>query len=540
MPVLAGPFGRNSRALFLIAFLCLFAAPPGSATDEERGAVEAFDDSDPGDVLGGFDDEEGDALSGFDDDTDDALGGFDDEEAWSEAKEAPEKSARRFWDLTGSVSIGSSINYLDHEAFAGPGMTTDYLGVQRLRTRLNLQLDVELPFGWAGRLAGFGFYDWAYLINGRNDYTNDVLDDYEWEVDFQEVWIQGSVFDDIDLKLGRQIVNWGRSDSLRVLDLLNPLDNREPGLTDIEDLRRPVTMAKADYYWGPWSFSAIAIPEMRFNLDPPIGNDFAPVVSTLGTVEAFYFPTDKPDESFHNTEWAGAVKGIFSGWDISFHGAYLWSDQPYLDPVLTIIPPDEMNPLGDFSFDGSALRQSRFWVVGAGGNYICGSWLFKSEIAYLDGLDYTTRTQFMVPLDGDVVTIDAPTGTVERNRLDYMGGIEYYGFTDTNIALEIVNRHIFGFREDMHPLFGLREDSLETAIRITRNFLNERLDVTVLGIIFGSHAQDGSVVRIDARYDLRDALELGLGIVLYQKGDPPPFDIINRNDRVFLELKYSF
>jgi hypothetical protein len=70
--------------------------------------------------------------------------------------------------------------------------------------------------------------------------------------------------------------------------------------------------------------------------------------------------------------------------------------------------------------------------------------------------------------------------------------------------------------------------------------MNERLEVTALGIIFGNHAQDGSVVRLGATFDLRDALVLSGGIVLYQKGDVPPFDTIARNDRLYLEIKYSF
>ena len=121
-----------------------------------------------------------------------------------------------------------------------------------------------------------------------------------------------------------------------------------------------------------------------------------------------------------------------------------------------------------------------------------------------------------------------------------MGGLEYYGFTDTNIALEVVNRHIFGFRDDMRPLFGTQENSLETALRITRTFMNERLEVTALGILFGNLAQDGSAVRLSATYDLRDALELTGGIMLYQKGEIPPFDTIASNDRLFLEIKFSF
>ena len=214
------------------------------------GVPAAADSDEDSYDLGGFDEDADDDLGGFESD-DDEFGGFDDSEyedgEFDDSSEpARDTPKERFWELTGSTSLGASINYLDHESDTG----TQYQGLARLRTRLNLQLDIDLPAGWRGRVAGFGFYDWAYLANGRHEYTRDVLDDYEWEADFQEVWIQGSVAQPLDLKIGRQIVNWGRSDTLRVLDVLNPLDNREPGLTDIEDLRRPVAMLKAEALAG--------------------------------------------------------------------------------------------------------------------------------------------------------------------------------------------------------------------------------------------------------------------------------------------------
>ena len=192
------------------------------------------------------------------------------------------------------------------------------------------------------------------------------------------------------------------------------------------------------------------------------------------------------------------------------------------------------------SFDGSELRHSRLWMVGAGANYTVGSWLFKSEIAWQHGIDYTTSTLVDLAPFGGVGTVDVPTGTVEKSRLDFMAGIEYYGFTDANISIEVANRHIFGFRDDMRPLFGLQENSLETSIRVSHTFLNERLEIACVGLIFGLYAQDGSVVRLEASYDVIDALELGGGIVFYQKGDPIPFDTIKKNDRFFVEVKYSF
>jgi len=60
------------------------------------------------------------------------------------------------------------------------------------------------------------------------------------------------------------VVVWGRSDTIRVTDVLNPIDNRRPGMVDIEDLRLPVAMAKLDYFVGDWRVTPIAILEQRF------------------------------------------------------------------------------------------------------------------------------------------------------------------------------------------------------------------------------------------------------------------------------------
>lgn len=446
---------------------------------------------------------------------DDVLEGFEEEDDAFEVEDmaAPaEFDKPQFWDLTGSVSVASSVNYREHRSAAG----TDYTGVQKLRTRLNLQLDLELPRDWKMRVAGYAFYDSAYRIHGRDNYTDDVLDDYEWEADSQEVYLQGRVTRNFDLKLGRQIVNWGRSDTLRVLDVLNPLDNREPGLADIEDLRLPITMARLDYYWGDWSFTAIALPEIRFDKLPPVGSDFNPAPIKL--------PEEEPDESFDNTEWAAAAMGIFHGWDISFHFARYWEDLPHVAPAPT--------PRSSLAVVQKHGRQT---LVGTGGNYALGNWLLKGELAYIDGADYTVGRTLETPF-GEFPVVE---GTVEKSRIDFMGGVEYYGIAETTIALEVLDRHIFDFDRRMR-LFDAREDAVETALRITADFFNARLRTTVLAVVFGEEAQDGSLERLSAEYELRDALTLTAGLLLFQSGDPFVFSEIGKNDRVFLEMKYSF
>ena len=83
-----------------------------------------------------------------------------------------------------------------------------------------------------------------------------------------------------------------------------------------------------------------------------------------------------------------------------------------------------------FLFRGTGLEtvpprarfsHDRHTLVGAGGNVTLGNWLLKGEAAWIDGVRFN---------NGD-----------ETDRIDAMAGVEYYGFEDVSIALDVVNRH---------------------------------------------------------------------------------------------------
>ena len=144
----------------------------------------------------------------------------------------------RTWISQGSLASGASSGTTSHTPLrTGSAGTTDFGGLSRL------DLDGLAParrsrcrFDWQIRAEALGWYDFAYRINGRADYNAAVLDVYEWQVDSGEVYVtRADLADSVDLTIGRKVVNWGRSDTFRVVDVVNPLDNTEPGLVDIED-----------------------------------------------------------------------------------------------------------------------------------------------------------------------------------------------------------------------------------------------------------------------------------------------------------------
>ncbi len=436
------------------------------------------------------------------DDLEDVLGGFDDESSADVDQSSAERRAVPMEktepnNLTGSAVFSSSYNYQDHQSTS----QTDYRGFSKLRTQLNLQYDRDLSAKWEARIAGYIFYDWIYRNRGNQDYTDEVLDEYEWEAELKEVWLRGKLLDDVDVKIGRQVVNWGRSESLRVLDQLNPLDNREIGLGDIENLRLPVFMGKLDYYFYKWDLSLIAIPETKFSKNPVYGSDFY--------TYSFEISEDEPTD-IEDTSWALGLTGIFSGWDVSFHAARLWADTPYVA----------------LESGSLVLEHSRINLFGTGGNYSMGNWLFKGELGLLEDVDYTTTS-----------AIGLPTGTVLKNRVDVLLGVDYT-IADTVLTLEVVSRRIANYGEQ--DLLNTKKNMMESSLRYNGRFINDRLNITALAVVFGDSAQNGVIYRLSSDYELRQSLNLTTGVLIFRKGEIVPYDGIGENDRVFLDIKWSF
>jgi hypothetical protein len=542
----------------MLAVALLAAIAVTVAQAEPESSVE--------DVLGGFEDEASDV--------DDVLGGFEDEAsdvddaAASNTDADVSDSEERFWDLRGSTSLGASYNVRPHFASVGPDpreQNGTYFGnLQRLRLRGDLTLDVALPLDWKLRAQGYVAYDYAFAIHGKSKYTDEVLRDYEWQHQVLDLWLQGSVTSFLDLKLGRQVVNWGRSDTLRVNDILNPLDTLEPGLADIENLRLPTTMLRADVYWRQWSFSAIVIPEIRYDWDPPPGSDFFPSISfgpddlpnpipldqlaglppdqVLAILQGFYgalsqsivsFASEAPDRSVSQwgatPEFAGSINGIFSGWDISFYVARVYQNR-----TTSVIS------LPTFTTQPILRDDDRVTHVGTGANYTLGSWLLKAELAYIHGLDYVVLVPDWSPACPACFPYDA--AALRKSRLDYMIGVEYYGFADLNVALELAHRHVFDYDELLKYLPNyVYQHNVEIALRIGSDLMNDRLHLTALALVLlADPGFVGSTIRLSVDYDLMDALTIGGGLLYFVGSDVVPFDSWQDNDRLFMKLKYSF
>ncbi len=471
-----------------------------------QGAESVEDD------LGGFEIEEvapegSDDLAGFgEEESVDALEGFGDESEDTNT-EIEETQTPSDFSFNGNITFKTAYGYKNHTVD-----NTDYQGFNQAQTALYFQADYKFNSEWKMRVSGDAFYDAIYDLRDE-PYNDDVLDAYHTQLRLDDTYIQGRITRDIDIKIGRQIVVWGKSDSIRVTDVINPLDNRNPGMTDIEDLRLPTTMAKLDYYIGKWNLSAMVIAESRIFLEASPYGEYFPVNVVFPTAppQGQFFELKQPSTSWENTQYAFAANGVFSGWDLSFYGADVYDLKWHLEGT---------------NLQNVARVVNKIKMLGSAVNVATGSWLLKGEIAYVSGVRYNS-------------TLD------DKDRLDTLVGLDYMGISDTVLSAEFVNRHIFDYETQMGLLTTPKpdytdQDEYQTALRATRSFMNDSLNATALVSMFGASWEYGGFARVWVEYDVMDAMSANFGFVDYLDGDRPFAEAIQNNDKVFADITYSF
>ncbi len=451
-------------------------------------------------------DEMADLLTGFDDEAavveetgelDQLLDGFDDTPGQQEKENISIPLLPGWLELQGSLSLQTAVGFAHNSP---PENTPDYRGLSMLRIRGELIGDINFDT-WQARIGTRGFYDAAYSLDDRSDYTHKMLNEYEQELEITEAWIQTALGAHLDFKTGRQIVVWGKSDNIRITDILNPLDSRQPGMLDIRDLRLPVAMSKLDFYTGNWNISTLVIHEPRFNKTPVYNGEFYP-----GTAPAP--PEDDPSIGLENQQFAAAINGVFSGWDLSLYAAYVFDNQAHVDATET---------------SGLIRRYSRIRMGGVSSDIALGNWLFKTEAALLHGLNF-----YAVP-DKDYA------------RFDFLMAMEYSGFTEMSISIELANRHLFDFDPRLEALpDGQMQNLFQSVLRLNRDFMHDTLHLTLLLSAYGLAGSDGAFERYQLEYDVRDNVMVKGGVVFYQSGDAVAFQNIGDNDRLFFELEYRF
>ncbi|MDT8318443.1 MAG: DUF1302 family protein [bacterium] len=310
------------------------------------------------------------------------------------------------------------------------------------------------------------------------------------------------------LRLGRQQVVWGKTDGLRLLDLVNPQDLREFILDDFIDSRVPLWMARGDIYVGDDTLQLLLIPDYKPNDIADSGDRFEPVF--LQAMRAAPIPYDEEDEPgvrLENSEYGFRYNGFVGGWDYSLNYFNSWDDNPlyFKDPAT----------------GGIERRYRRYSMAGGSFSNAFGSLVVRGELAYNGGRYFSTAD----PLDSDgLVRKDEAKGAL---GLDYTVG-------DWLISGQIFESCILDYDDEI--VFD--ESTTNISFLVNVKFLNETLDVKLLNI-YGVNDSDG-MNRLSLTYAVTDAWKLMAGGTVFSGPADSFMGQFDDADRVEMELTYSY
>jgi hypothetical protein len=365
-----------------------------------------------------------------------------------------------------------------------------------IRNSLELEYANWLTDSVGLTLIGRAVYDGVFDVeDGLNQQDKD---DYGAYLDLREAVLDISV-GNMDLHLGRQQVVWGKTDGLRVLDVVNPLDLRDTASTEFLDQRIPLWMMNAEYYLTTdFALQALIVPDLRFHKLPDV--PFPPGTRVNETKE--------PALTLENTEYGLRFVGYVDGWDFTLNYLYGWDDVPVFkksfDPntgALKISPEHQRQHIVGGTFVNVFLDAVVRGEVAAK----IGQYFAVEDPAVADMAVEKTLLSYALAAERDIADITWTAQALQETILEY----------DTAITTDEVSTYF--------------------TLRGARTFLRETLDLSAF-IIYDVNKEKWTF-KPSLKYDYSDALSLSCGVD-FLAGDTDAAD--EEKERIYAELRYSF
>ncbi len=337
----------------------------------------------------------------------------------------------------------------------------------------------------------------------RND---DTFDDDAYEARLREGYLRYST-GDVDIRLGNQIISWGRADAL------NPTDNLSPRnytllVPENDDQRLGTTAVKVDYHLSDVTATFVYVPLFS--------QSKVPIPPQPGITV-----TDKKPN------------GGSAGVKLDYVGSAIEGSVSFYDGF-DLIPDLQIESLSAAGLDLS-LRHRRIKVLGLDGAATVGDYGLRWEGAYTwtlkDSADPLRKKPFFYAVAGFDRTFDG----------------------NININLQYYLRHVTGYRDpaaipnpnlrDLAVQAGLlfnqtRKFDNGVSMRIASTWLNDTLEGEIAGVV--SLSGGDAYLKPRLIYALNDHWKARLGADIFMGEKTKFFGRLQDNSSVFLELQYNF
>lgn len=422
--------------------------------------------------------------------------------------------------------------------------------------------------------------DWAYDILG---------DDSDWsdkgfgasrhrlavDTDFRDLLQEAHITWDVgnfSTRIGKQIVKWGQTDSIRLMDQINPVDQRR-GITDVEfeSSILPIWLAKFEYFFQPDSawlqdlgFEFIFNPNADFVADQEImfGNDASGIWSPdvevpigpgmfahLGSFDTVLDDPDDWDSDYY--EYALRIKAVINDMFLTLNYFYGIDNIPVLLPVPA--PPRvtlngfDNKPVIHPAYTG---KFHRFRLIG-------GTFTRDFEnlnISMLGGVGPVLRLEAFYGFDNTFAGMPGGIpGTEEHDEFRYAIGVDWkikvnwlnpraYFMISPQFSHRKVLDYPSGYELNQDSTTKpVREDTYQSTLLINTSYFHNKLVPQFVWVNNWTTEEEGRFYILQLKYEHSSSLNFTLGTVFFN-GDVPTqgFEPFDEKDHAYFTVRYKF
>ncbi len=388
------------------------------------------------------------------------------------------------------------------------GFVRNYTGVQYNNGNFNmLQNTLNINFEKMGDRMAFKANPMFYL------YDIDSLD-----FRMREIYLD-LYFDNIDIRIGKQQIVWGKADGVFITDIVSPLNLTEFLLPDFDEIRIGVYAAKVDFYFGKSTIEAIWKPIYAGNEYPVPGSIwFKP--PEFPASPTYDYSKEKINPSLENSEVYLKYSLSSSAIDFDLMGAYTWDATPsmYIEKQFEIDTITNMPVLS-----GLLITPEHHRLTVAGGSFTTDikGFVLRGEAAYYNGKYFQTADP------------KADGALAQKDYLHYVVGLDY-GIGSLKLSAQFIQKYIMDYNN------FIEEDEFQNTMTFLARFdaMRETLHLELfsyVGLKYGD-----ALIRPKVTYDFSDSFSILLGSNIFLGDERGMFGRYDDNSMIYTKLKYSF
>lgn len=351
----------------------------------------------------------------------------------------------------------------------------------------------------------------AQSTNGSSAF---VADDGTFALKLREAYIdwKGEM---LALRIGRQVVSWGKADDIQITDVLNPRDETNVVAADYSESKLSVDAVRlslltektqVDAYWIPF-FTPSILPLAKGN--PLHSRVFPEEVDGIGiNYPEKYDDFELPEKRLSKSELALRASSYTSVADLSLYGFYGWDDLPLIryNPNIVFGDGEDM-PATSYTIDVTG-EYKRMYMIGADAAIPAGDFVFRLEGAYFPKRHFQTDVNSQLFKYSE----DSRPASKRKNQVLGLAGLDWTPSGGWTITAQYVADGVIDHDSDLERKLFEHQATLS----IEKSILNETLTIMASGALDLWDFSTASELELD--YKLTDAITLSLIGDLYLEG----------------------